>query len=353
MRQNDTGMRWIGCVLTIGVLVVLMSTPIRDDLFFHPYYDTVNAVVGDESYVKVFGKLPDHTVSETERIQTHLAYVEKLLRVQETDHLSASERKQRLVLLDQLRNYWQAGQFPQRRDPFPKRRPCFIDANETLCAVGYLIVKTAGRDLAERINAKYQYAYLWEMQDDDLAAWVDESGMSLKELAMIQPTYDWLHATILPNGQTPCLNDFEDFVAFAKAYNSREGDVLFDLRADKDSNGIINYDDFIVFALRFGVIGASCHKVSGKIMEGDIGLQNVWLRFVELDDRWDTLTDSSGVYVIEDVPWGVFHIVPQKTNYMFQPDTMEVRSRSSFTVDYTFEATPVQPLLTGNMDMRE
>ncbi|MFT5368985.1 MAG: hypothetical protein ACI8V2_003959 [Candidatus Latescibacterota bacterium] len=358
MNWSKAAGDWIWRILGIVILVGFIHSPILDEPFLHPFYDAVNAVVGDESYVQKFGELPDQNASEQVRIQTHLAYVEGLLRTQGMDHLTREEQNRRLSLLDHLGTYWQAGQFPQRRDAIPQRRPCFIDDAGNICAVGYLIEQSAGRDLAERINKKYQYAYLWDMQDDALTEWVGESGFSPKELAMIQPGYDadlggWgrVFYIMLPNGQTPCKVDFEDFVAFALAFNATPADPNFNIRADTNSDGIVSFPDFIAFAQVFGLSGG-CFQVSGKITQAGLGLENVALNFVELDERWNVVTDSLGAYEIKDLPWGDFHIVPQKLGYVFSPDTLELRIFGN-RVNQNFEAIPVQPLLVDRSDIRE
>ena len=93
-------------------------------------------------------------------------------------------------MLDLLHEYRKAGSIRQLRSP-GGRRPCFIDRDGNICAVGYLVEQSAGRELAEQINAKYQYDYIRDMDLPELADWVAGSGLSLEEVAMIQPTYGY------------------------------------------------------------------------------------------------------------------------------------------------------------------
>jgi len=58
-----------------------------------------------------------------------------------------------------------------------------------ICAVGYLIEKTAGRHVAEEINSKFKYDYLLAMNDETVDNWIMTSGLTKEECAMIQPTY--------------------------------------------------------------------------------------------------------------------------------------------------------------------
>jgi hypothetical protein len=62
--------------------------------------------------------------------------------------------------------------------------------------VGYLVEKTAGRQLAEDINEKHQYEYISEMNDEIVDNWIANSGLTERECAMIQPTYEnWFKPT--------------------------------------------------------------------------------------------------------------------------------------------------------------
>jgi hypothetical protein len=162
-------------------------------MFFCIHYSfssPVNAILGDQSYQFFFGKNPDGHTSETLRISTHLRYVELYLRSVSTFHLSDEVRKSRMHLLDLLHTYRMEGRFPSNNGYGKGRRPCFIDRNGNICAVGYLVEQTAGRALAQEINASAQYAHIMEMQNvTELTEWVKHSGLTLLECAMIQPEY--------------------------------------------------------------------------------------------------------------------------------------------------------------------
>lgn len=161
---------------------------------------TVNAVLGDLSYVERFGHPPTAETDENTRIRTHLAYVEKLLKSQVPDSVPRSLYPRRKYMLNLLHSYQVQGVYP-RQTAFKGRQPHFIDEQGRLCAVGYLVERTDGRDLAEKINQQDSYAYVPDMQLPELKAWQEKSGLTLQELAMIQPRYagdvDWRAS--LPN----------------------------------------------------------------------------------------------------------------------------------------------------------
>src|SRR3990167_4886419 len=148
----------------------------------------INAVIGNSALRQSGVDL--ESLSEQAKIQTHLAFVETHLRSHTPTSISRSDYPRRQALLHYLAQYRKAGIFPSQ-NKYPGRRPHFIDQQGRICAVGYLIQKTAGLTLAQAINKKFEYAYLQDMQDDRLAAWVARSGFTLRELSMIQPSYGW------------------------------------------------------------------------------------------------------------------------------------------------------------------
>lgn len=151
--------------------------------------NAVNSLIGDESYLMKFGGLPNQETDYHLRIQTHLEYVHNLLGAKDISHLTPEKRAKRNFLLQQLDAYIAAGIFPNN-EAYPNvSRPCFIDGQGRICAVGYLVQQSAGRELAEAINRKAQYELLQNMDIEALDTWIHESGFTLSELALIQPTY--------------------------------------------------------------------------------------------------------------------------------------------------------------------
>ena len=156
--------------------------------FGRNHSNTINAIIGDLSFVEKYGTMPDNDVNETERIMVHLSFVENLLRNRNVFYPDESTRLKRTLVLDLLKQYIENAVFPVNYD-HQERRPCFIDRNGNICAVGYLIEKTVGRETAEKINAKHQYDYLLDMDNPMINAWATEFGFTLEECAMIQPAY--------------------------------------------------------------------------------------------------------------------------------------------------------------------
>ena len=149
----------------------------------------INSLLGDISFVNKFGHLPDATTDENLRIKTHLEFVENLLRQKDISNLTAKQQKKRNHILDLLHDYWTAGIFPRNYDYADQRKPCFIDKDGSICAVGYLIEQTSGRQVAEQINSKHKYEKIFEMNDVAVDNWIAQSGLTKEECAMIQPGY--------------------------------------------------------------------------------------------------------------------------------------------------------------------
>ncbi len=172
-------------VLTFAVLV----THNADAQVPEPL-ETINPVVGDQSFVERFGRAPNASDSESLRITTHLAWVEAELRGADTDHLNDAQTEERARLLDALSDYRERGVFPINNE-VAGRRPRFVDHEGTRCAVGHLLEVTEGQEAVMAINESHEWDLLLEMDAPALRAFANESGFTLVELAMIQPTYGW------------------------------------------------------------------------------------------------------------------------------------------------------------------
>ncbi len=149
---------------------------------------TINSVVGDDSFVQVFGRKPDRNDDAALRITTHLTFVEQHLRARDTTTLSLTQRLRRTYALEILAQYRRRGQFPEGESP-RGHLPTFIDRHGVRCAVGYLIEQTHSAALPIALDARFHNAYIWQIDDPDVAAWALATGFTSDELAMIQPAY--------------------------------------------------------------------------------------------------------------------------------------------------------------------
>ena len=128
--------------------------------------------------------------SERDRIRGHLLFAHDLLAAADTSGLSPALRAARAKNLDVLARYARAGQFPRNDDHPDALRPTFVDERGEICAVGALFASERGYPAAVRVAEQYKYAFIVELADPELLAWQKTSGLSLDELAVIQPSYD-------------------------------------------------------------------------------------------------------------------------------------------------------------------
>src|SRR5690349_4620556 len=121
-----------------------------------------NHHLGDDSFVAQFGREPTTDDPEPLRMHVHLTYVRALLGSHEPTRPALAAR--RAELLGYLDDYIAKGTTPQNTY-VPYRNPVFIDRDGTICAVGYLIERSVGREVAEHIAATHRLDYL-----EDIAA---------------------------------------------------------------------------------------------------------------------------------------------------------------------------------------
>jgi hypothetical protein len=147
-----------------------------------------NHRAGDDSFVAAFGRLPNERDGEELRMRTHLAYIHDRLAAGPATRPALAAR--RAELLGYLADYIASGVTPQNVH-LPWRSPVFIDDGGRICAVGYLIERSAGRALPERIARLHRHDFLEDIAAamPEVRAWIGASGLTLDELASIQPGY--------------------------------------------------------------------------------------------------------------------------------------------------------------------
>ena len=175
--------------LPLILLIVFFTSNIENNEPSNEPITHINSVLGDVSYIEHFGEAPGPEVSDQVRIRVHLQYVEALLRDKPVTHLTDEQIENRHHYLDLLQAYYKVGNFPYNDGHPDERRPTFISEDGNICAVGYLIQQSLGRDVAEEINKEFKYSYIREIDNPLLHKWAAESGFTFEELAMIQPAY--------------------------------------------------------------------------------------------------------------------------------------------------------------------
>ncbi|HEY4244122.1 MAG TPA: hypothetical protein VGM88_30120 [Kofleriaceae bacterium] len=147
-----------------------------------------NHHIGDASYRGTHGREVTRHDSEEDRMRTHLAFVRDWLAARPTTSPALAAR--RTQILAYLTEYIDTHHTPENAY-LPWRTPVFIDDKGTICAVGYLLERSVGRALPERIAASHRYEYIDDIarEEPDVAKWVADSGFTLEEISHIQPAY--------------------------------------------------------------------------------------------------------------------------------------------------------------------
>lgn len=139
-------------------------------------------------------------------ITAHLEEVLADLRAAPLDALDPARRAARDAALDVLEDYVAGGVYPhnladadgrERPVPFdgafdggPTATPVFVDEHGTPCAVAAMLLGTGAGALVERVAEADNQVYVHELAGDvALEAWADAHGLTLGELARIQPRY--------------------------------------------------------------------------------------------------------------------------------------------------------------------
>jgi len=148
-----------------------------------------NHHIGDDSFIAKFGRAPNEHDGERVRMTTHLQHVHDWLASRPATRPDLVEK--RAAILAALDRYIRKGTTPRNTD-LPWRTPVFIDEQGTICAVGYLIESTAGRELPEKIAKSHRYDFIEDIAKDmpEVQQWIADSGLTLEEIQTIQPAYD-------------------------------------------------------------------------------------------------------------------------------------------------------------------
>ncbi len=259
-------------------------------------------------FAKKYGFASQKTLfSEREILQFHLRFLEKYFREQPVDHLSQNQRTNRLLYLDHLKTYWQMANCPQNT-LHSNRIPVFIDEQNRYCAVAYLMFKGGKKEFTRKVQKTANNIYIRQITDPAFVAWQAESGLSLAELAWIQPGYvPLIKMTKLKNNNPLGKITFLDSAATKKIYN-----FDYDYR---DMFGIqrifmgSDYDlDKQLKKIGFSGIKPNWVRLKGRILEIQLYSGNLYAsQLLEDYDQMDTVSGlpkyEAGIYQWKNGNW--------------------------------------------------
>ncbi len=181
--------RWIPAVLLpLTLSLATASHALAPGDLERGFREGANHHLGDDGFAALYGRLPGPGDGEALRMHSHFTHVRAWLGSRDATRPELAGR--RAELLGYLDEYVAKGTTP-RNAHVPWRTPVFIDDDQTICAVGYLIERSAGRALAEKVAKEHRYSVLEDIAAamPEVGAWVASSGFTLEELASVQPGY--------------------------------------------------------------------------------------------------------------------------------------------------------------------
>ena len=148
-----------------------------------------------------------HLRAEQTRLRAHFDSVDNELKAASVSKLTGQQRAMRAKLISWLRDYRNAGAFPENDRFADRAMPFFRDSHGTLCAMAYLVDRSGRGDIVDRIAKTRNNAFIHELVDDpELVSWIAASGLSVDEAARIQPTYGPPPVIVVANGDRVAPN---------------------------------------------------------------------------------------------------------------------------------------------------
>jgi hypothetical protein len=156
--------------------------------------------------------------NEQDLLVFHIQTLQAIFSKRPSVHLNLNQQQVRLRHLQVLAQYAQLRDCP-RNYYIPYRIPVFIDDAGRYCAVAYLMLHSGKKAFCEAVQKNSNYIYIHQIENQEFAEWQRNSGLSLDELAWIQPAYMPVVKLIRWNPQTLHQKPiFLDSLATARIY---------------------------------------------------------------------------------------------------------------------------------------
>lgn len=167
----------------------------------------MNPVIGNNALRDAgvtFSDAEKGSMSEIDKIRCHLSFA--LREVKNSNNAISSAigvqpQHRRTELLSILERYIESRRFPKHEDEnaINERKPCFVDSSDTPCAVAHLMRESGadGQLLASAIATSHKHHTIEKILQDiefcnKIKFWTDKFGFQPSELALIQPTYEFV-----------------------------------------------------------------------------------------------------------------------------------------------------------------
>jgi len=164
--------------LTISLLIVSVCFSMQ----------SINKIIGNKGFEIKHGRSPNEYDNQKDEIISHFEFVYDSLSNLKSEDLNKLQLTNRTKHLNSLKKYMTRGIFPLNNLYFD-RVPVFVDELNTHCAVAYILKEDNQFEIINNLQQNYNYNYVEDMNLDTLSFWLQNSGLSLDELILIQPTY--------------------------------------------------------------------------------------------------------------------------------------------------------------------
>jgi hypothetical protein len=187
--------------------------------------------------------------SEADRIQAHLFGVYDYLKSHTPSDLSTDQLEKRGGLLKELKLYAQARSFPKNTG-HTERTPYFIDQFNTACAVGNLMLTAGNEDFALFLKENFNFNYIAEMPQKEVALWASNNGFETWELEWIQPSYPYYPTTRFQQKNNQLIspvNKIEYLTDLEMTCYATEGENVYASRLTcvKDDGSFLDYGYYL------------------------------------------------------------------------------------------------------------
>jgi hypothetical protein len=156
--------------------------------------------------------------NEQDLLVFHIQTLEKIFLGRSLPNLSETQQQARQRNLQVLNQYGHLHDCP-RNYYIPHRIPVFIDEDGRYCAVAYLMLHSGKQEFCEAVQKTTNNIYIRQIDHPTFNEWQQNSGLSLDELAWIQPGYSPAVRMVKWNPKTLHQEPvFLDSLATAKIY---------------------------------------------------------------------------------------------------------------------------------------
>jgi hypothetical protein len=126
--------------------------------------------------------------NEQDLLVFHIQTLEKIFLSRSLSSLNETQQQARQRNLQVLNQYWHLRDCP-RNYYIPYRIPVFIDEEGRYCAVAYLMLHSGKKEFCEAVQKTTNNIYIRQIANPSFNEWQQNSGLTLDELAWIQPGY--------------------------------------------------------------------------------------------------------------------------------------------------------------------